>query len=158
MLKYKKLFKILAISFIAGVLGIVTLIVYIFLTYKQTFGTVTLPNGQSIYVETADTPFKQALGLMGRDSLEQNTGMLFIFSKPDKYAFWMKNTLLPLDIIWLDENMRIVDIKNNVQPCTTKTCEQYKPETAAKYVLELNSGDANKNFLNNGDFLLFSKN
>jgi len=106
------------------------------------------------FVELADTPEKQIEGLMNRESLDENRGMLFIFDKEGIYSFWMKNTLIPLDIIWLNENKEVVFIKNNAQPCQNE-CPAIKPDAEAKYVLEINSGLANKINLNLGDKLIF---
>lgn len=100
-------------------------------------------------VSIADSPFKRQIGLMFRDTLAQNEGMFFVFDEPGQYGFWMKNTYFPLDIIWIDENMRVVFIAKNVQPCLEteqedKECETYSPDRYAKYVLELNSGLSDK--------------
>ena len=106
------------------------------------------------FVEIADTPEKKSQGLMYREKLAENRGMLFIFDKEGNYSFWMKNTLIPLDIIWLNENKEVVFIKNNAQPCQNE-CPAIKPDAEAKYVLEINSGLANKINLNLGDKLIF---
>ncbi len=91
-------------------------------------------------VEIANTPYKQEIGLMNRESLEKNKGMLFIFGAEDKYKFWMKNTLIPLDIIWIDQNNKIIFIQKNAQPCKTEQCGIFGPDENAKYVLEINGG------------------
>jgi poly-gamma-glutamate synthesis protein (capsule biosynthesis protein) len=106
------------------------------------------------FVEIADTPEKQTEGLMYRDSLAKDRGMLFVFDKEAIYSFWMKNTLIPLDIIWLNGNKEVVFIKNNAQPCQDE-CPAIKPDAEAKYVLEINSGLANKINLKIGDKLIF---
>jgi hypothetical protein len=83
-------------------------------------------NNYCFKVEIADTPEKRRAGLMHRVSLPENQGMLFVFEKPGIYGFWMKNTLIPLDIIWLDENFKVVYIKENVQPCLEENCPIFK--------------------------------
>ena len=88
-------------------------------------------------VEIADTPTEREKGLMNRESMAENHGMLFIFLASDFYNFWMKNTLIPLDIIWLDDQMNVVRILT-AQPCETDFCEIYKPGALAKYVVEFN--------------------
>ena len=81
---------------------------------------------------------------MFREKLEENNGMIFIFEQENEIAFWMKNTLIPLDIIFIGKNFKIVDIKNAV-PCKQDPCQLYKPQKSAQYVLEVNSGFAEKN-------------
>jgi len=101
-------------------------------------------NSKCFNVEIADSPEEQETGLMNREGLEQNRGMLFIFGAEDKYNFWMKNTLMPLDIIWISKENRIVCIKNNAQPCKTNPCEVFYPSEKAKYILEINGNTAEK--------------
>lgn len=107
------------------------------------------------FVEIADTPEKRTQGLMYQEKLDENKGMLFIFDKEGIYSFWMKNTLIPLDIIWLDENKEVVFMEKNAQPCQNE-CPAIKPDTKAKYVLEINSGLANKINLKINDKLIFN--
>jgi uncharacterized protein len=101
-----------------------------------------------------DDELKQ--GLMFRKSLDQNRGMLFVFKKEDKYPFWMKNTLIPLDIIWINAEKEVVFINKNTQPCLENYCQSIKPDKNAKYVLEINSGLTDKINLNLGDKLIFN--
>lgn len=93
-------------------------------------------------VEIADSKEERKQGLMYREHLNQDKGMLFIFTKEDIHPFWMKNTLIPLDMIWIDEKMEIVSIFPNAQPCKTKNCESIRPLKKAMYVLEINGGVA----------------
>lgn len=90
-------------------------------------------------VEVVRTPEERAQGLMFREFLELNKGMLFIFPREEKYSFWMKNTLIPLDIIWISKDLEIVYIEKNVLPCIEEICESYPPNEKALYVLEINS-------------------
>ena len=71
--------------------------------------------------------------------LPENSGMLFIFDKPDIYTFWMKNTLIPLDMIRINQDNQIVDIQEAI-PCTTDICQTYPGKESASYVLEINKG------------------
>lgn len=96
-------------------------------------------------IELARTPAEQSKGLMFRESMPENHGMLFIFSEDGIKTFWMKNTLIPLDMVFLDGNMTVVEIKSNVQPCKVDPCPTYPSEKPARYVLELNAGSAEKN-------------
>ena len=106
-------------------------------------------------VETADTLEARAQGLMNREYLNPDDGMLFLFDVEAEYYFWMKNTLIPLDIIWLGKNKRVVFIKHNAQPCEMDPCETFGPDKSAKYVLEINSGLAKEVGLEKGDYLEF---
>ena len=108
-----------------------------------------------INAEIADDDYKRQQGLMFRESLADDHGMLFVFQYEDKYGFWMKNMLIPLDIIWISKDMRVVDISTNVQPCSD-TCDNITPKKAVKYVLEVKSGFVNKHKLRLGDKVSFS--
>jgi uncharacterized protein len=102
-------------------------------------------------VELAISGQEHGQGLMYRQTLEENKGMLFIFAQEGIYPFWMKNTLIPLDMIWLNNNKEIVFIKKNAQPCGTQICLPIIPREKAQYVLEVNAGIAEKLGLNAGD-------
>ncbi len=92
-------------------------------------------------VELAIDPEDRARGLMEREHLDENRGMLFVFEEEGRYSFWMKDTLIPLDIIWISEDMQVVDIVMDAQPCIgTEECPSIDPDADAKYVLEINSG------------------
>lgn len=91
-------------------------------------------------VEVVDSKEELRTGLMFRENLDKDKGMLFIFSSPANYSFWMKNTLIPLDIIWIDENKNIVHINENTLPCKEEPCTTYLPDKEALYVLEINAG------------------
>lgn len=106
-------------------------------------------------LELALTSEQQAKGLMFRQELAYDKGMLFIFSKEWIYPFWMKNTLIPLDMIWLNNNKEIVYIKKSAQPCGAGICLPIIPLQKAKYVLEINAGIAEKIPLNLGDQAIF---
>jgi len=112
-------------------------------------------NEECFNVEIADTPKTRARGLMNREHLDQGSGMLFLFDTESKYHFWMKNTLIPLDIIWLDKNKKVVFIEHNVEPCEADPCETFGPGEKTKYVFEINSGLAKKIGLKERDYLEF---
>jgi len=98
-----------------------------------------------VKVELADTLKKRTIGLMNRAFLDDDSGMLFIFDLEAKHSFWMKNTLIPLDIIFIDSTGKIVDIKHNFEPCEKVICDTYASVEAAKYALEVNGGFSEKN-------------
>jgi len=82
-------------------------------------------------------------------------GMLFVFDRVDYHSFWMKNTYLPLDLVWIGPDRRIVEIQQGVPPCKTSQCPSYFPKVPALYVLELPSGKASFYRLKAGDPLGF---
>jgi hypothetical protein len=91
-------------------------------------------------VELAQSPKEHNRGLMFRESLPEKGGMLFIFQENGIYPFWMKNTLIPLDMIWIDENKKVVFIEKNTTPCKEDVCPSINPQVEARYVLEINAG------------------
>ncbi len=103
---------------------------------------VVLPDGYVVEVEVAANDETRAQGLMYRDGVREGAGMLFFFATSEVYPFWMKNTLVPLDIIWIGEDQKVVDVKAGVPPCQAEPCPSYPPSGKAKYVLELGSGVA----------------
>jgi uncharacterized protein len=118
---------------------------------------ISTPLGATIQAEIADTTEKRAKGLMHRDSLAKDRGMLFTFAEPQLWTFWMKNTRISLDIIWMDGKKRIVHIERNVPTCprTDDGCPQYQPNDNAVYVLELAAGVADALKLQRGSILKF---
>ncbi|MBI2482501.1 MAG: DUF192 domain-containing protein [Candidatus Vogelbacteria bacterium] len=107
----------------------------------------------NIKIELADTPAKQELGLSGRESLAQDTGMLFIFDKPGRYGFWMKEMRFAIDIIWLDSEWRIVGIHYNINPSTYPTV--FYPTEPAQYVLEVNARWTSQNNIATGTSAIY---
>ena len=92
--------------------------------------------GTVIRAEIVDTNPTRIKGLMFRETLPENQGMLFVFESEGKYGFWMRNMNFPIDIIWIDKNNKVVDIAKNAEPCHL-TCVSYKPKDNAKFVLEV---------------------
>jgi len=88
-------------------------------------------------VEIANTNEQRQKWLMFRQNMPEKSGMIFVFEKSQPYWFWMKNTLIPLDMLWIDDQLQIVDIQQ-ATPCTQDPCPSYKPKWVALYVLELN--------------------
>jgi uncharacterized membrane protein (UPF0127 family) len=118
---------------------------------------ITLPGGAIIHAELADTPQKRAEGLMYRTHLGADRGMLFTFLQAQAWTFWMKNTKIPLDIIWMNEKKQVIHIEPNVPICTRTddSCPQYRPNDEALYVLELAGGRAESLKLQRGSKLQF---
>ena len=101
---------------------------------------VTLPNGTKFLVEVADTNHLREQGLMRRNHLLGDRGMLFVFEREQIWAFWMKHTLIPLDVVWLNSDGRIVDVAEHMQPCVETPCPLYHPEHASSFALEIPAG------------------
>ena len=112
-------------------------------------------NNNCFNVELAETKEQQAQGLMGRKDLAQDSGIFFVYKEEGIYSFWMKDTLIPLDIIWINKNKEIIHIEKNAQPCKTEPCLRYGPEQKSKYVLEINAGLTEKLNINIGQKIEF---
>lgn len=107
-------------------------------------------------VEIASTPAEQEHGLMDRTSMPADHGMLFVFPDSQPRTFWMKNTLIPLDILFFDASRHLVAIQADAQPCKADPCQLYPSDESARYVLELNAGTAAKLGARKGDVITFS--
>ena len=116
---------------------------------------IVLPDGFPVTVEIAADDDTRTQGLMFRDHLADDRGMIFHFPETGEYAFWMKNTLIPLDMVWIDEAHRIAHVAHDVPPCKADPCPSYPPNARARYVLELAAGVAAKHHLKDGDALRF---
>ena len=119
---------------------------------------VTFPNGKTVIAETMLRPEDQARGMMFRDSLAKDRGMLFVHRADGNYPYWMYQCRIPLDIIWMDHDHRIVEIAADTPPCPSKSareCPSFGGHEKARYVLELAGGGAAMYNLHNGDTLSF---
>lgn len=115
--------------------------------------------GQRYRVEVADDDAERARGLMFRDQMEADSGMLFIHDRQEPLAYWMKNTRLALDILYFDNGARLVAQQRDVPPCSAgDRCPSYPSNAPARYVLELNAGTAAKLNLATGDEIIFGPN
>ena len=136
---------IFALVFIAIILFLSTI------TYKSE----VIINGKVFEVQVADTNYLLEKGLSGRKSLSEDEGMFFIFDKPGKYGFWMKEMKFPIDIIWIDSNFKIIHIEKSVKLDTYP--KVFYPPTPAMYVLEILTGQSLKTNLTIGDSVKFVK-
>jgi uncharacterized membrane protein (UPF0127 family) len=119
---------------------------------------ITFPNGKTVIAETKVSTAEQMLGMMFRDSLAKDRGMLFINRAEENVPYWMYQVRIPLDIIWMDHQRRIVEISANTPACTAKSsrdCPSYGGHEKARYVLELAGGGAAMYGLKVGDTLTF---
>ena len=114
--------------------------------------TVCIKNN-CFLVQLAKTEQERESGLMFKSNLDKGKGMLFIFDKEEIYPFWMKNMLIPLDIVWINGSNKVVYISQNVQPCKDLVCPLITPTFVASYVLEVNAGVCKEIDLKIGDEL-----
>ena len=112
--------------------------------------------GERYSVEIADDEAERARGLMFRDRMEAGHGMLFIHEQQGPQAYWMKNTRIPLDILYFDDDRTLVSQQRDVPPCTLgNRCPSYASDAPARYVLELNAGEAARLQLQDGATITF---
>ena len=133
-----------------------TLILALAAATAPTTPLCTVPDGTVVHLELALTNREKALGLMYRDNLAADAGMLFVFDNDALLPFWMKNTFIPLDLVWLDASGRVVDVRADVQPCREDPCPSYSPAAPARTVLEVNAGFAAAHGIRPGAALRFA--
>lgn len=143
------------ISITIGIIFIIFLYYFVnnFLQTRNTIPEVC-SDKKCFNVEIADTPAEREEWLMYREAMSDTHGMLFIFPHPDFQNFRMKNTLIPLDIIRIDNQFKVVRILP-AQPCKEDPCGVYKPEVFASYVLEINAGMAQEYGISEWSSLVF---
>ena len=113
--------------------------------------------GQRYAVEIADDDAERARGLMYRDTMPAESGMLFIHDAEEPQAYWMKNTKIPLDILYFDNGRKLVSQQRDVPPCSLgDRCPSYPSNAPARYVLELNAGEAERLKLQDGATIEFA--
>ena len=123
-------------------------------TLAETQGLRTIQlKGQTIRVSVTDTGASRERGLSGRRALAQDEGMLFVFPKDGKYAFWMKDMHFPIDILWLAADGGVVYMAQNVSPDSFP--RTFRPDVLARYVLELPAGYAKEYNITIGDRATF---
>jgi uncharacterized membrane protein (UPF0127 family) len=109
---------------------------------EQPEATLVIDSGSEdieVSVEVADTNAERAQGLMGREELDEDAGMVFLVPEPTPTAFWMKNTLIPLSVAFWDEEGRIFRI-HHMTPCREEPCRLYEPGAPWAGALEVNRG------------------
>ena len=118
---------------------------------------VSLPDGREIRAEMMVRQDDLLRGMMYRESLAPDRGMLFIYAKPATFKYWMFRVKIPLDIIWLDAAKRIVEVSANTPPCLgeARDCPSYGGNFESQFVLEIGGGMAAKHGLKVGDTLRF---
>ena len=101
-----------------------------------------LPSGKVLTVEVMANNEDRAMGVMFRESLPEDRGLLFVFEQPSRYSFWMKNCRFPIDMVWLDAEQKVVHVTERAAPCKKDPCPMYTPMRPALYVVEINAGQA----------------
>lgn len=109
-------------------------------------------------IQIANTQAARTRGLMNVPHMDNNQGMLFVFEDEQPRSFWMKNTLIPLDLIFLNKNFEVVEIKENFEPCLTTECPSYTSQNPSSYVLELNAGEVSSQKINVGNNAILNDN
>ena len=120
---------------------------------KSGLSIVTAKGSQKFEVELAITPAQQSQGLMYRRDMPANAGMLFVYNRPQPLSFWMKNTFIPLDMLFIDGSLRIAHIVQRTIPLSTETINSSEPAIS---VLELNAGTVSKLGIKPGDNVVSS--
>lgn len=153
----KRIFFWPAAIIIVVLAGIVTYQQYQTIAEKSQITIYTAAGPVKISVEYAETPEKQATGLMNRKSLGKNSGMLFIFPDEKIRSFWMKNVPIPLDIIFISTSGHINEI-TTMKPCLpdTEACPAYASKNPVRFAIEINAGFTAKNHIVEGDILEIS--
>ena len=118
---------------------------------------VVLPDGFEVTLELAITPEELAQGLMFRPKLPEDRGMLLIFAEERLPSIWMMNTLVALDLVYLDSEGTVVDVVTDAQPCPGEPCPRFTPKQAAKAVLEIPAGAATRHNITEGTKLAFER-
>ena len=117
--------------------------------------SIAMPDGTTLQAEVARSEEERMVGMMFRTELKSGAGMLFVFDRPTRQSFWMKNTLIPLDLVWLDERGRVVFWRERVSPCRADPCPSYGTMHAARFTLELKAGEIARRGLRSGQRLRF---
>ena len=151
-MKLRSFFVILGIVVIIFcVLGLLFFAIF----HQNTEGKVCFKD-YCFHVTLATTVAEQEKGLMFQTQLDERQGMLFVFNEEKKYTFWMKNTLIPLDLIWINKDKKVVFISQNALPCNQDNCPNIEPSENAQYVLEVNAGVVQEIGLQIGDKVMIN--
>lgn len=112
---------------------------------------VRFPHGRVWAAEIADTPDRRERGYMFRREIGEGDAMIFVFPEDDVHSFWMKNTLVPLDMIWMDDDFTVIHIEASAPPCKADPCPGFGPPRKSRYVLEVKGGIVGREGLKIGD-------
>mgnify|MGYP000848172309 FL=1 len=120
--------------------------------------SIELPSGRTIRAEVARTPREKRIGMMFRESVPENTGMLFVYSNEGDQQIWMRNTWISLDIIWIDRNGKVTSVASRVPACRDRVPDADVPVRNGRgmYVLEIGAGEADRLEIRSGAALRFT--
>jgi len=151
-------------KYIAIIVGIIIMVFVLHYESSSHLGLhrieiMTASADHTYYVEYADTEEERSRGLMWRDTLQDDEGMLFLYNQETTPSFWMKNTLIPLDMLFIGSDLIVKHIVANTEPCkaTAKKCDFYKADEPIQYVLEINGGQTENRGIKEGDSVSFVK-
>lgn len=123
---------------------------------EPTHYLLAFPDGTRVVAEVAQSDAERLLGLIFKEKLPENMGMLFIFEEPDYHRLWTKNVRFPIDLIWLDSNRRIIGWEENLLPCRQDPCPTYAPKDhRALFALEILTGFVKQHDLKAGMVVVF---
>jgi uncharacterized protein len=144
--------------YIAPAVFLSALVITFLIAYLKTEKLIDVRVGNyTVHADLADNFLKKMNGLMGRKSISEDRGMLFPFSKEGYHAFWMMNMSMPIDIIFIDSNKKVVDVWRDARPCnSTSPCNAYKPKAKAMYVLEVRANFTQRHSVKEGTKVQFS--
>lgn len=127
-------------------------------TIQQQGVILTLPGGQQVILEIADSPEERMLGLFLMKTLPEDRGMLFIFEPRDPRKLWTRGYRFPIDLLWLDEKFQVLNYEEGVSPCHSDPCPNYSPgDERAQYAVAISAGQIKQNGLSQGTRLNLSR-
>lgn len=155
-IKFKKLRKSLIVLLVLFIIYVIWRFLFKFIIWvnKVCYTKSGFYDRWCFIVEVAKTEKERQKWLMDRKNLKKNRWMVFVFDEEKNYSFWMKDTLISLDIIRIDSQGKVVDIQT-ATPCSATLCQTYIPQGNAKYVLEINAWIAEKKWIKIWDTLTF---
>lgn len=142
---------ITAKKFLASVFFLLTVVLVATFVWKIQYKDSLVIGGKTFFIKIADTDEERALGLSGTKNISNREGLLFVFPTDDVYGFWMKDMNFPIDIVWIDKNMKIVHIEKNLSPESYP--KVFTPDAESRYVLEISAGQAEQLKLKIGDIV-----
>ncbi len=125
------------------------LLIFVFLFSKINYKSKVIIDNNVFTVDIAETSYLMQRGLSGRSSLSPNEGMFFVFQNPGHYGFWMKDMNFPIDIVWIDENLKIIGFQKKLSPETYPNV--FYPDKNVLFVLEISTGRADEVGMRVGD-------
>jgi len=117
----------------------------------------TLPDGATLDLELATTPEETTTGLMFRPSLPADRGMLLLWSEERNATIWMMNVLVPLDIVFLDDVGKVIEIVADARPCAAEPCPRFTPDKPSRAVLEMAAGSVAAHGITVGGSIMFER-